>query len=62
MTTGHIFFIPMILLVGFVLGLVVGRKSVEAALEDEARIARRRRARRARAQEDEAPPAEADQP
>ena len=47
MTTGHIFFIPLVLLVGFVLGLLVGRKSVEAALEEETRLAKRRQMRRA---------------
>ena len=51
MTTGHIFFIPLVLLVGFVLGLMVGRKSVEAAIEEEKRLAKRRQMRRAAATE-----------
>lgn len=46
MTTGHIFFIPMVLLVGLVLGILIGRRSVEAESAEQERLARRRAARR----------------
>jgi hypothetical protein len=48
MTTSHVFYIPLILLVGFIVGIIVGRKSVVAAQEEEARLAARREARRRR--------------
>jgi uncharacterized protein YneF (UPF0154 family) len=38
MTSSHVFYIPLILLAGFILGLVVGRRSAELQrLEDEKR-------------------------
>jgi len=46
MTTNHIFYIPVILLVGLILGAMLGRKSVEAAAEEEERLRARRAARR----------------
>ena len=42
MTTSHVFYIPLVLLAGFVLGLMLGRRSIEAeATVDDARAARR---------------------
>ena len=42
MTTSHVFYIPLVLLAGFVLGLLLGRRSIEAETEvDDAREARR---------------------
>ena len=46
MTTNHIFYIPIVLLVGLILGAILGRKSVEAAAEEEERLRERREARR----------------
>ena len=45
MTTNHMFYIPLVLFVGLVLGLVLGRRSVIAQQEEEARLAARRAAR-----------------
>ncbi|MGM0575469.1 MAG: hypothetical protein ACQEXJ_07035 [Myxococcota bacterium] len=61
MTTSHIFYIPLMLLVGLVLGVVLGRRSVAAAAEEEARREERRRRRRERlaaAEGEEAPAGE----
>ena len=49
MTTNHIFFIPLVLLVGIVIGVVLGRRSVSAELAEQERLAARRRRRRASA-------------
>ena len=46
MTTNHIFYIPIVLLAGLILGAMLGRKSVEAAAEEEERLRARREARR----------------
>lgn len=54
MTGDHVFFIPAVLLVGFVLGLITGRRS---ALAQEA--ARREAIRRRKAREGDAGPAAA---
>ncbi|HRE90349.1 MAG TPA: hypothetical protein PK095_14550 [Myxococcota bacterium] len=40
MTSSHIFYIPLILLAGFVLGIVVGRRSAEVQRAEEERRAR----------------------
>lgn len=40
MTSSHIFYIPLILLAGFVLGIVVGRRSAEVQRIEEERRAR----------------------
>ena len=48
MTTGHIFFIPLMIAVGFVLGLLLGRRSHDVEAEEEERLEARRQARRAR--------------
>lgn len=50
MTSSHIFYIPLILLVGFILGLVVGRRSAELAREEEARKQRLQERRQKAAQ------------
>ena len=50
MTTNHIFFIPLVLLVGIVMGVVLGRRSVSAELAEQERLAARRRRRRAAAE------------
>jgi hypothetical protein len=45
MTSSHVFYIPLILLAGFILGLVVGRRSAELQrIEEERR--RKREAQR----------------
>jgi hypothetical protein len=46
MTTNHIFYIPIVLLVGLILGAILGRKSVEAAADEDERLRERREARR----------------
>ena len=46
MTTSHIFYIPLVLLAGLVLGIMLGRRSVVMAAEDEARRNARREVRR----------------
>jgi len=48
-TTGHIFFIPLMIAVGFVMGLLLGRRSYAMEAEEEARLERRKEARRERA-------------
>ena len=35
MTTSHIFYIPLVLLAGLVLGVILGRRSVEMAAEED---------------------------
>ncbi len=49
MSSGHLFYIPLILLAGLVLGLMLGRKSVMAAMQAEAARKARREARRRQA-------------
>ena len=51
MTTGHIFFIPLMIAVGFVLGLLLGRRSHEMEADEVDRLEARREARRARLKE-----------
>lgn len=53
MTSSHIFYIPLVLLAGIVLGIMLGRRSALVSMEEEARRAQRAEARRDRA----APPA-----
>ena len=48
MTTGHIFFIPLMIAVGFVLGLLLGRRSHEMEAAEQERLAARKEARRQR--------------
>jgi len=53
MTASHIFYIPLILLLGIILGVALGRRSAEVELRE----AERQRARKeARAREAEAAP------
>ncbi|MFT7578645.1 MAG: hypothetical protein ACI9MR_000303 [Myxococcota bacterium] len=47
MTSSHIFYIPLIFLVGLVVGTVLGRRSAVVQIEEEARKAERKQARRA---------------
>jgi len=49
MSSGHLFYIPLILLVGLVLGLLLGRMAVRAAMQAEASRNARRDARRRQA-------------
>lgn len=49
MSSAHIFYIPIILLVGIFAGFFLGRRAVEA--ENEARLRRRRRQQAAREQQ-----------
>ncbi len=49
MSSAHIFYIPIILLVGVFAGFFLGRRAVEA--ENEARLRRRRRQQAARGQQ-----------
>lgn len=50
MTSAHIFFIPLVLTVGIILGIVIGRRSVAVQQAEEERQ-RRLAERRARAPE-----------
>ncbi len=45
MTSDHIFFIPAVLVVGFVLGLIAGRRSAAASEAARKEAIRRRKAR-----------------
>ncbi len=49
MSSAHIFYIPIILLVGIFAGFFLGRRAVEA--ENEARLRRRKRQKAARDQQ-----------
>ncbi len=51
MTTNHILYIPLVLLLGLIIGIIIGRRSVEAAEEEERRLADRREHRRKRLME-----------
>lgn len=53
MTSAHIFFIPLVLLVGIVIGVIVGRRSVlvqQAEEERQRRLAEKKAARLAGAE------------
>ena len=54
MTGDHVIFIPAVLMVGFILGFIVGRKTLLAQLEARKEEIRRRKARRRAAQASEA--------
>lgn len=59
MTTSHIFYIPLVLLAGLVLGIFLGRRSLAVEADDDAERVARRAARRQRLAElDEASAAE----
>lgn len=49
MTSAHIFFIPLILLVGLLLGIVLGRRAALLQIEEEARRQKREADRKTRA-------------
>ena len=53
MTTAHLFYIPLVILLGTAVGYVVGRKLLLAEQEEQRRLADRR----ARRQAQDAPPA-----
>lgn len=46
MTTSHVFFIPLVLFVGVVIGLYLGRRSLSAEQAEEELLRSRREARR----------------
>ena len=58
MTSSHIFFIPLVMLVGLVLGIALGRRSAFMQVQDEQRRAKREAGRRGRAKPSEAAPSE----
>jgi hypothetical protein len=49
MTSAHIFFIPLVLLVGLVLGIALGRRSAFLQIEEERRREQKAAERKARA-------------
>jgi len=49
MTSSHIFFIPLVLLVGLVLGIALGRRSAILQMQEEARRQKREADRKNRA-------------
>ncbi len=49
MTSSHVFYIPLMIIVGIIIGLVLGRRSVLVQQEEERRLAERKAARRKRA-------------
>ena len=58
MTSSHIFFIPIVLIVGLVLGIALGRRSAFMQVQDEQRRAKREAERKGRTKVPEgAPPA-----
>ena len=48
MTSSHIFFIPLVLLAGLVLGIVLGRRSAFLQIEEDRKRQKREADRRAR--------------
>jgi heme exporter protein D len=48
MTGNHIFYIPMMIMIGLVIGFVLGRRSMAAEIEYEQRRAARKEARQQR--------------
>lgn len=52
MTTNHIFYIPLVLLAGFILGLILGRRSALVEAEEQARLQRKKESRAAAAPKD----------
>ena len=48
MTTDHVFYIPLVLLAGLVMGLFLGRRSLEVDEDEDAEREARREARRRR--------------
>ena len=50
MTGDHFIFIPAVLIVGFVIGFIVGRRAVLAEIEARKEKVRRRKARRKEAE------------
>ena len=57
MTSSHIFFIPLVMMTGLVLGIVLGRRSAFLQIEEERKKEKREAERKARAQSPPAPPA-----
>jgi hypothetical protein len=57
MTSSHIFFIPLVLLIGLVLGIALGRRSAFLQVEEEQRRAKREAERKKKADESERKPA-----
>ena len=49
MTSSHIFFIPLVMLTGLVLGIVLGRRSAFLQVQEEARRQKREAERTAKA-------------
>ena len=49
MTSAHIFFIPLVLLVGLLLGIVLGRRAALLQMQEEARRLKRESDRKNRA-------------
>ena len=60
MTTDHIFYIPLMILAGLVMGLFLGRRSVEVDHDEDAERDARREARRRRLAELDSQAPEAD--
>lgn len=56
MTSSHIFFIPIVLIVGLVLGIALGRRSAFMQVQDEQRRAKREAERKGRAKPSEGAP------
>ena len=54
MTTDHVFYIPLMLLAGLVIGLFLGRRSVAVDQDEDVELEARREARRQRLAELEA--------
>ncbi len=48
MTTSHIFYIPLVLLAGLVIGIFVGRRSTQVEADEDAERIARREARKER--------------
>jgi len=55
MTSSHIFYIPLILIIGLIMGVVIGRRSAEVQREEEERK-KRLQAKRQKADPSASPP------
>ncbi|MCA9516437.1 MAG: hypothetical protein KC635_15965 [Myxococcales bacterium] len=61
-TSSHIFYIPIVFVLGLILGVVLGRRSALVQIEEEKRLAQRKAARKSGAASADTAGAPADEP